>query len=210
MAGRSGISRRSLTSEMAAALDKLITAEAALSNAYRLMSDASYLIEGRRYASAVALAVISLEEIGKYLLAMWSKNPEFAFDRRRLHEAKQRAIAALFMADRMRAEYQKRKVDFSDLGSPEKMAILVEAIKAGHENESGYAAAVRAGVIQHVKHSGLYFDNMLAEKGIEPSRITANNADGLMRDCSRAFMILVDRKAVSIAADLFMILLRQK
>jgi len=40
-------------------------------NARRLFKDAELLMDHRRYASAFALAVLSLEEIGKALLKHW-------------------------------------------------------------------------------------------------------------------------------------------
>jgi hypothetical protein len=60
-----------------------------------------------------------------------------------------------------------------------------------------------AGVLQAVKHSGQYYDEDLAAKGIEPSKITAEYADEFMRKCSRAFMVITDDKAVGIASVFF-------
>lgn len=197
--------RRTLTPEAMVRLEELVASSPVLENAFRLMSDASFLLIGKRFASAVALAVLSQEEIGKYLLNRWSQTPGFSYNKRHLHKAKQRAIAAIFMADSMRAEYLKRNVDFADLGSPGKMAVLVEAIREGQEKQAAYMSAATGGVIQHVKHSGLYYDEELAAKGIQPSKITAENADGLMRDCSKAFMILTEPKCVGIAGELYMI-----
>lgn len=195
--------RRTLTPEAMEYLDELVHSEPILGNAFRLMNDASLLFEGGRYSSVVALAVLCMEEIGKYLLVLWSQNPSFTYDKRRSHQAKQLAIAALFVSDRVRRESTKRKVDFSDLGSPEKMKVLVEAVQFGFEQESFFAGTVQSGVIQVVKHSGIYYDEEFVRKGIAPSKITADNADELMRMCSRAFMILTEPKSVGLAADIY-------
>jgi|GEM_PF-6639714 AbiV family abortive infection protein len=42
-----------------------------LGNATRLLDDARLLVDRRRYASAFALAVLGMEEIGKVLLKSW-------------------------------------------------------------------------------------------------------------------------------------------
>jgi len=46
------------------------------------------LIRHERYASALALAVLSMEEIGKHLLSVWSKDdPGFKYNRHKLRRA---------------------------------------------------------------------------------------------------------------------------
>jgi AbiV family abortive infection protein len=45
-------------------------------NAQRLHSDAKLLLDNGRYASAVALAVIAIEEVGKLLLLAEQTTPE--------------------------------------------------------------------------------------------------------------------------------------
>lgn len=73
-----------------------------------------------------------------------------------------------------------------------------------------FSGGAKSGVLQIIKHSGLYYDEDLVEKGIEPSKITAENADEIMRNCSRAFMILTDDRAVGIAGDLFPLMQKGK
>lgn len=201
--------KRTLTPEAMTYLEHLVQAEPILGNAFRLMSDANLLFEGGRYSSTVALAVLCMEEIGKHLLTLWSKNPEFTYDKRRLHQSKQLAIAALFVSDRMRREAYKRNVDFSDLGSPEKMGVLAEAIRFASDKESPLAGSVNSGVIQIIKHSGIYYDEEYVEKGIEPGKITADNATEMMQMCSRAFMVLTEPKSVGLAADLYPMLTKK-
>jgi AbiV family abortive infection protein len=198
--------RRILSPEAMTQLEKLVQTEPTLENAFRLMNDADFLFAGGRYPSVVALAVLCMEEIGKYLLTTWSKTPAFSFDKRRLHQSKQMAIAALFIAGGMRQELKKRNVDFSDLGSPEKMARLVEAIQVGYERESSLAGSVESGVMQIVKHSGIYYDEEYVAKGIEPSNISATSADEMMRMCSRAFMVLTETKSIALGGDLYPLL----
>jgi AbiV family abortive infection protein len=42
-----------------------------VSNAARLLRDAKLLVDNERYASAFALSVLALEEIGKVVLELW-------------------------------------------------------------------------------------------------------------------------------------------
>jgi AbiV family abortive infection protein len=206
MTGEASPVKRTLTPEAMTHLENLVQAEPILGNAFRLMNDANYLFEGGRYSSTVALAVLCMEEIGKHLLALWSKNSAFTYDRKRLHHAKQLAIAALFISDRMRQEAFKRNVDFSDLGSPEKMKVLVEAVRSAIDKESSLAGTVNSGVIQIIKHSGIYYDEEYVQKGIEPRRITGENATEMMQMCSRAFMALTEPKSNGLAADIYPLL----
>lgn len=206
MTSESSTDRRTLTPEAMSYLEELVHEEPVLGNAFRLMNDASFLFDGERYSSVVALAVLCMEEIGKYLLMLWSKNSSFTYDKRWIHQVKQRAIAALFISDRIRGECIKRKVDFSDLGSPEQIEVLVGAAQFGFEKESFFAGSVESGVIQVVKHSGIYYDEEFVKKGIKPSKITADNAEEMMRMCSRAFMVLAEPKSVGLAVDIYSLL----
>jgi len=206
MADEASPTKKNLTPEAMTYLENLVQAEPILGNAFRLMNDASFLFEGARYSSTVALAVLCMEEVGKYLLALWSKSPVFTYDKRRIHQSKQLAIAALFVSDRVRQEAYKRNVDFSDLGSPEKMSVLAEAIRFAIDKESFFAGTVNSGVIQIIKHSGIYYDEEYVQKGIEPGKITGENATEMMQMCSRAFMVLTEAKSVGLAADVYPLL----
>jgi hypothetical protein len=114
------------------------------------------------------------------------------------------------MADTVRRECRKQGVDFSDPGTPAKMAVLAVAIKIGVDKENAFEGGAKSGASQIVKHSGLQSDEDLAAKGIESSKITADNADDMMRTCSRAFMALTDDKVVANAADFFLLLNKGK
>jgi hypothetical protein len=152
-----------------------------------------------------------MEEIGKHLLSVWSKaDPGFKYNRHKLHRMKQGAVAVLFMADRARRDCKANCVDFSDLSTSEKMAHFGRTMKAAIDKELFLVGSAKSGVIETVKHSGLYDDDGLAERGIGPSRIIADNAGEIMQKCSRAFMTLMDERSVSLAKDFFSILIHRK
>jgi AbiV family abortive infection protein len=70
-------------------------------NARRLFEDAKLLSEHGRYPSAAAIAILSMEEVGKYHVYRWKhQDPEWTTDRRfpPRHSDKQAAFAAPFVA----------------------------------------------------------------------------------------------------------------
>ena len=203
--------RMSIDSSAMESLDKKIMGNPILQNAFRLMCDGDLLFANRRYSSVVALAVLSLEEIGRYLLSVWATDDSsFRYDKHNLHKMKQGAVASLFAVGAIRDEYKARDVDFSDLGTPQKMATLVHAIQNGYTKEAHFASAVDGKVIETIKWSGIYYDEELAAKGIEPSNITNDNATEIMQLCSKAFMRLSDDGNVAIAKVLFSMLYGKK
>lgn len=159
------MTKMTLTPEGFSKLEEAIKNNPVLDNAFRLMADADLLIRHERYASALALAVLATEEIGKYLLSLWQKNdPAFAYNRHKLHRMKQGAVAVLFMSERVRRDCRANGADFSDLGTPEKMAHMAQTVQAAIDKELFFAESAKSGVIEAVKHSGLYHDDDLALK----------------------------------------------
>jgi AbiV family abortive infection protein len=210
MIAKPDTTKQTLSPEGFEKLEGAVKAVPVLGNAFRLMTDADLLMRHERYSSALALAVLSIGEIGKYLFSAWSKgDPAFIYNRHKLHRMKQGAVTVLFMADRARRECNAAGVDFSDLGTPEKMAAFERAAKAGIDKESFLVGSAKSGIIETVKHSGLYHDDELAGKGIEPTKITEENATGIMQMCSRAFMTLMDERSVSLAKDFFSLLIHK-
>lgn len=68
-----------------------------LANAERLLDDARLLFCNERYKSALALAVIAIEEVGKILVHRWSDEAELKYARRQFgyHALKQIATLTL-------------------------------------------------------------------------------------------------------------------
>src|SRR6516162_2927756 len=117
-------------------------------NAARLFKDAELLLEHRRYASAFALAVLGVEEIGKFLLKEWEEERPLPKPRRResAHLQKQTVIASLLTGAlfvRMFAE------------PPNPRAVDIAAVtKAFSESEEGRVfLAIRAKDLEKRKQS---------------------------------------------------------
>jgi AbiV family abortive infection protein len=202
--GRPRTDRMTIPPDQTANMERKVQSDPVLANAFRLMHDASLLIDMHRYSSALALAVLSLEEIGKYLLAVWSaEDAKFTYNKHRLHQIKQAAIGALFMAEGARKEIRKRGINIRELSTPEDFAELTRAVMAGMEQSSWFARYAKGKGIEYVKWSAIYYDTEMAAKGIEPSKIKRDDTVGIMELCSRAFMLLGDDANVAIAKYAF-------
>src|SRR5258705_10391873 len=68
-----------------------------MQNAARLLADAKLLADHARFASAFALAVLGVEEIGKVILNVWASAEQFSKPviRRTPHVRKQAAVGSL-------------------------------------------------------------------------------------------------------------------
>ena len=180
------------------ALQMGVQSNPVLSNAWRVATDAHLLILKKRYATALALAALSFEEIGKYLLIQWSKDPTFKYDKSKQHISKQAAIAALFTTEEVRKKYREAKVDFENMSEVEARK-LIKAAQEGWKIGKPFETMVVNKVYEHIKWSGLYYDPESAAKGIEPEKITKENAHELMTLAARAFEALADDGNIYIA-----------
>lgn len=180
------------------ALQMKIDADPILNNAWRLATDADILMKKGRYGTALALAVISLEEIGKFLLTQWSTDQTFKYDKSKLHIAKQAAIAALFTTEEVRKRYKEARVNFAKMSDDETHK-LIKAAKEGWKAGKPFEYLVTNKVYEHVKWSGLYYDSEKAAKGIEPAKVTTANAHEILSLSARAFKALADDKNIYLA-----------
>ena len=73
---------------------------AVIANAARLLQDAKLLVDHTRFASAFALAVLGIEEIGKVVLDIWGSAAPLSKPvvRRSTHIRKQAAVSSLLLA----------------------------------------------------------------------------------------------------------------
>jgi len=196
--------RMALTPEELALLEEKIKKYPVLSNAFRLFCDASLLFDFERFASAIALAFISLEEAGKYLLETWSKEDEnFTYDKRKLHIMKQGAVAALFLAFSARKKCIRNNFDFKNMSSLEDLTQLAKHIHAGLEKEKDFASYVLNKVIEISKLSGMYYDETRAAQGIGPDKIKKNDAKSVMETTCKAFMLISEEKNIALGKYCF-------
>jgi AbiV family abortive infection protein len=189
-------------------LEALVAASPTLGNACRLFQDAALLMECGRYASAVSLALIAFEEVGKFVLQKWqSDDANFKFDKRRYHRAKQAAAVSLFMSDSGRKEYRSFEKEANlPKPSPEHLTGLVKAVLSGIRKETRMANAVKFGVLDTVRHINTYYDDPMAAKGFDPTKITFDQAREVMGYTSRALTLVADEGNITIGKELFPII----
>ena len=128
--------------------------ELILGNATRLMRDAKLLFDHNRYASAFALAVLGVEEIGKALLKFWETSGPLPKKERSLHIRKQSAVASLLLGGLLVRKFPNGP-DWATLDT----AALTREF---NESDEGRAfAAIRNRDLDKRKQNALYQDDDL-------------------------------------------------
>ncbi|TQF30905.1 AbiV family abortive infection protein [Bradyrhizobium sp. UNPA324] len=127
-----------------------------LGKATRLLDDARLLVDRRRYASAFALAVLGMEEIGKVLLTSWEAEQPLAKAKKRYsqHILKQAAVANL-LAGALLARTFPHGVDWKMLDTN----ALTEAFN--DSDEGRLLVLIREGHLDRRKQESLYQDDLI-------------------------------------------------
>jgi AbiV family abortive infection protein len=145
---------------------------AIIANAARLLKDAKLLVDHERYASAFALSVLALEEIGKVVLDLWGKPeapPKLINKRPSAHVKKQAAVSSLLLAESVAKELGE--VIVSGAADDE---LVERAARFMHESDSGrFHWLVGIGAVDKTKQVALYRDDFYAATGL-----TADGFDG--------------------------------
>jgi AbiV family abortive infection protein len=127
-----------------------------LGNATRLLDDARLLVDHHRYASAFALAVLGVEEIGKALIKDWEVNKPLAKSKERqsLHVRKQTAVASLLLGALMVRVFPSG-VDWKTLD-------VDTVTKTFNDSDEGHLfALIRDNNLERRKQGALYQDDDL-------------------------------------------------
>jgi AbiV family abortive infection protein len=164
-------------------------------NAKRLLDDAKLLNEHVRHASAFALAVLALEEIGKAILRKWDLS-----DHASGHPHKQLAVSSLLFVDALFREAQRQAG--RGMVHPSKPRSLspdaLEAqLKATMESEAGrFSQVVDAKAIERLKQFALYYDGVLEDVGFRPDQFGRPSVGRIFRMCSLALTAIEDDETV--------------
>jgi AbiV family abortive infection protein len=171
--------------------------------AKRLLRDAKLLSDNKRYASAFALAVLGLEEIGKSILRQWNLS-KYSYG----HLNKQLAVSSLLMADAvMRGVQTPRKgmVDPAEVGGPRSDAALERIIKAAKENEAGrFSKSVDAKALDKMKQLCFYYDGVLEDAGFHPDHFTYADVEPIFKMCVAAVREMEDDQTLVVAKVMFL------
>jgi AbiV family abortive infection protein len=172
-----------------------------IANAARLLKDAKLLVNHERYASAFALAVLALEEIGKVVLHLWG-NPE-ATSKLNKHPSapikKQAAVSSLLLAESVAKELGAAITTGS--ASDE----LVERVaRFMHGSESGrFHWLVRIGAMDKTKQVALYRDDWLDAAGLSADQFTYTDLQALFEQCRHAIAAVGDQRMMRVGKAIY-------
>ena len=170
-------------------------------NAKRLLRDAKLLSDNKRYASAFAVAVLGLEDIGKSILRQWNLSNYSG------HLNKQLAVSSLLIVDAVIREFQKPRkgmIDPAEVG-PRSDAALKRIIKAAMESEAGrFSQLVDAKALEKIKQFCFYYDGVLEDEGVHPDQFTYADVERIFKMCVAALREMEDNQTLVVAKVMFL------
>jgi AbiV family abortive infection protein len=169
----------------------------AISNGLRLLDDAKLLHEHARYASAYALSVLAMEELGKALLKTWvipDKGRGYS------HLTKQRAVASLLLAQFIEMEFG-HEIKTGWEGNED---LIDRVAKALAESKAGkFSGHVDSAVIDKLKQIALYHDDWWASAGLSHKKFEKDSFEDMFAKCIKVFEAVQGPKWLSIGKALF-------
>jgi hypothetical protein len=172
-----------------------------IGNAKRLLRDAKLLSDNERYASAFALAVLGMEEIGKALLSFWGMSKHSSW-----HVYKQAAVTSLLIADGI---LRGAQASAGGSGIAPSSAELERIIGTVFDSETGsFSLSVDIKSLDRVKQFAIYYDGDLERAGFDPDRFTYEDVEPLFKMCSTALTEMDHNLTVLAAKSVFAIKLR--
>jgi AbiV family abortive infection protein len=153
-------------------------------NAERLLADAELLTDNGRYASACALAILALEEIGKVILRVW--NVSESKGRGHDHLSKQQAVASLLLGE----DLVRRVPAVNGRRS------LVDLPKAWIESPHGdFVTQVDMAAVDAMKQLAFYEDDEWDKLGVNRKDFTEKDVERLLQKCRDAISIVRSNEA---------------
>lgn len=167
--------------------------DAIVSNAARLLRDAKLLVDNERYASAFALSVLALEEIGKVVLGLWDVSqtgkPHSS------HQRKQAAVSALLLA-----RHTTKELGNLITSEPVVTEELVERVaRAMRDSEAGrFDWVVSIGAVDRTKQLAFYRDDWLDAAGLHADQFKSADVTHLFEKCRAAIEALSDLRTMHV------------
>jgi AbiV family abortive infection protein len=170
--------------------------EEIIHNAIRLLGDVKLLADHERWPSAVALASLAAEEIGKVIVRRWEQDGDKLPRRGSRHVQKQAAAAHLLLARATIHEVARmggaRKIEADD-------ALLAELVTTLLSwNEAHVARYTELGVIEKLKQLAFYRD-LDATEQYDVNGICAEDVWRLVKQARDALEVLGDLQAIKTA-----------
>jgi AbiV family abortive infection protein len=171
-----------------------------MENAARLLADAKLLVDHNRFASAFALAVLGVEEIGKVVLDIWETEKPLTkpATRKSSHLRKQAAVGSVLLASFAMKEFGV----IVEISIPDD---LVESVaKAFHGSIEGRLLRhIEIGAVERTKHLAMYRDEWLTEASLHANQFEKSDVTGLFEYARSAVAVLGDGHAMRTARAIY-------
>jgi AbiV family abortive infection protein len=163
---------------------------AVIANAARLLQDAKLLVDHTRFASAFALAVLGVEEIGKVILNIWGSAAPLSKPvvRRSAHIRKQSAVSSLLLASFAVREFGT----VVDHANEELVQRVAEAFRLSREGQ--LMSQVHGGALDKTKQLGLYRDDWLTDASLHADQFSDADVNAIFTIARRAIEVVDDAR----------------
>jgi AbiV family abortive infection protein len=171
-----------------------------IENAARLLSDAKLLADHSRFASAFALALLALEEVGRLILDAWEAEGPLAPARRRSkHLRKQAAVACLLLGG-----YCVKKLSGADLSGDPSEPLIAKLAEGMAADEAGlFFGAVVLGAVDKTKQLAFYRDAWFAKKELHPDQFCATDVETLFTHTRAAVHAIGDELVMRVGRAVY-------
>jgi len=193
-----------------------------IDNARRLAADARLLSENERFASAFALAVLGLEEVGKLLFRRWQSDEEFCKLTKKYsaHRIKQAIVSSIYLADITRTTVNQYLDENGYVLYPKELTeeeikriapplgeneSLVERLSSDFHNSyhSRLIDFARFGVIDKTKQWALYVDDENICHNMLPSNFSSTGCVKMIERIENAIDLYNEEFLEPIAKAIF-------
>jgi AbiV family abortive infection protein len=164
---------------------------AVIANAARLLQDAKLLVDHTRFASAFALAVLGVEEIGKVILDIWGSGAaplSKPVVRRSAHIRKQAAVSSLLLGSFAVREFGTVVDDANE----ELIQRVAEAFRLSPEGQ--LMSQVQGGALDKTKQLGLYRDDWLTDASLHADQFSDADVNAIFAIARRAIEVADDAR----------------
>lgn len=164
-----------------------------MANAARLLADAKILVDHARFASAFALAVLGVEEIGKVILDIWETaeplpKPKI---RKSSHLRKQSAVGSVLLASFALKEHS------GIVEAPITDELIEGVAKAFHDSLEGrFLHHVESGAVEKTKHLAMYRDEWLTIASFDADQFQKSDVTGIFEFARSAVAVFGDTRVM--------------
>jgi AbiV family abortive infection protein len=172
-----------------------------IANAARLLRDAKLLADHTRFASAFALAVLGVEEIGKVVLDIWARAGPLSkpIVRRTVHIRKQAAVGSLMLAS-----FAVEQFGDMDAEVPITDDLIKRVSKAFQDSREGqFLGHIQSGVLEKTKHVGIYRDGWLAAASLHADQFNEADVTSIFETARRAIAVVDDTQIMRTARAIY-------